>query len=59
MKCNIKKFGWIVSHESMEDLVAYADQLNKEEKYLFHLAMGMTWNLMVDMIEEKYHGDEE
>lgn len=59
MKCNIEKFGCIVTPESAEDLIAYADKLNRDEKYLFNLAVGMTWNLMVDMIEEKYHADAE
>jgi len=59
MKCNIQKYGWIVTPESAEDLTAYADKLNSDERHLFYLAVGMTWNLMVDMIEEKYHADTE
>jgi hypothetical protein len=59
MKCDIKKFGNIDTPANAQELVDFAADFSPEDHKLFGLAVRMTWNMMVDMIEVKYHADKE
>ena len=54
---SIKKFGFVATPKSSEELTEYASRLNDKEKEVFIIGVCMTWNLLADMIEEEYHSE--
>jgi hypothetical protein len=58
MPSNIEKFGFVASPKNANDIIEQSDMYHGSEKAAFLLGMMLTWNLMVDMIEETYHADD-
>ena len=58
MPSNIQKFGFVASPKDADEIIDYAEMYEGSEKAAFMMGMMLTWNLMVNRIDEVYHEDE-